>query len=305
LAYWKEVNRLYPNDKEKAEQKFKSFIKRSKVHFDGLHYIKGSYSVTMKGLSEDDLLDIELFKLKSGGKSKKSPNQMSGKKGRNILCDYENTIIPCLTQKGKLIEDQIKSLLDTLCCIQFLCYSNYEVLSQPKWRIQTHLYAFVLRDSYKIVFKEKVNKVITLHTHGITFHLPSYTEEVIKDKRTPIQNSIEFSESQFAKQNKINTNKHQDTLAVNWIETARRDLFLNQAFKRKRDGKNNSKVHEWTKNRNWEPIVLENDGETKALLGTLKKFGYENGEQNEFWKVDVNENTITFVPPPFHDLVNL
>eukprot|EP01091_Cochliopodium_minus_P011767 TRINITY_DN342_c0_g1_i10.p1 TRINITY_DN342_c0_g1~~TRINITY_DN342_c0_g1_i10.p1 ORF type:complete len:125 (-),score=32.47 TRINITY_DN342_c0_g1_i10:263-637(-) len=117
----------------------------------------------------------------------------------------------------------------------FSC-SDFVTLSQPNWRIQTHLYAFELRNSYKKVFKENVSKVITLHTHGITHHLPSYTEEVIKEKITPIQNSTEYSESQFAKQNKINTNKHKETLSINWIESARRDLFLNQEFKRKRDG---------------------------------------------------------------------
>ena len=58
----------------------------------------------MKWLAELEFLDLEKFKSNSGGKSKKSPNQMSGEKTRNLLVEFESSILPYLTEKGKSIE---------------------------------------------------------------------------------------------------------------------------------------------------------------------------------------------------------
>ena len=49
----------------------------------------------------------------------------------------------------------------------------------PLWRLQSWIYAFIESIFLKKVFKDKVNDYITLHTHGTTHHLPSFTDYVV------------------------------------------------------------------------------------------------------------------------------
>lgn len=126
---------------------------------------------------------------------------MSGKKARNILAGYKVTIIPFITLKGEK-KNNVDSLLECMTVIQFLAYASYPILSDPKWRIQIWLYSFLERVLLKIVFGPKVKEAITLHTHGITGHLAPYTEKVVKDGRSPVQNSTEKFESKLANLNK-------------------------------------------------------------------------------------------------------
>lgn len=96
-SYWEELKRLNPL--EKAKKMFKEFCKRSGLNYDVLHFNKGNWMVVMATFEKVGYIDIELFKKQSGGKSKKSPNQMSGKKARNILCGHQTTILPFLSKK--------------------------------------------------------------------------------------------------------------------------------------------------------------------------------------------------------------
>ena len=186
--------------------------------------------------------------------------------------------------------------MSRLCCLQFFSYCRISVLLQDEWRIQVHLYSFLFRESLKRVFGSNVKKVITLHTHGLTAHLPLYLEDVVlNDNRAPVQNSTEYSESMFEKQNKINTKKHEEILAINWIESARRDLFLNTEFKRKRLGKQGvEKVNEWSKNYKWPPVVLPVSEESNALLSSLEKYGYQKDVD---WRYNLITNTYNFISP--------
>eukprot|EP01091_Cochliopodium_minus_P020670 TRINITY_DN910_c0_g2_i3.p2 TRINITY_DN910_c0_g2~~TRINITY_DN910_c0_g2_i3.p2 ORF type:complete len:263 (-),score=69.84 TRINITY_DN910_c0_g2_i3:89-877(-) len=249
--------------------------------------------VIMGGFEDEGYIDIENFKKNSGGKSKKSPNQMSGKKARNILAGYSTTIVPYLKVKGDNL-NHCTSLLECITIIQFLAYSNFETLSIPGWRIQIWIYAFVERVLLKKVFGVNVKEYITLHTHGITGHLAPYTEIVVKEQRAPIQNSTEIFESQFSKQNKINTNKQVDTLAVNWIESAMRNVFISKDINRPRSGETNlHHITSWTKNYKWKTVSLPLDNESKALIKILKENNYQ---ENEHWVVA--SNSVLFRPPP-------
>jgi len=240
-----------------------------------------------------DILILKLLKKNSGGRSKKSPNQMSGKKARNILAGYSETIVPYLKVKGEDLK-YCTSLLECITIIQFLAYSKLKLLSNPEWRIQIWIYAFVERVLLKKVFKNKVKNYITLHTHGITGHLAPYTEIVVKEERAPIENSTEKFESQFSKQNKINTNKQLDTLGVNWIESAMRNVFKEKEFNRERSGKTNLHyITSWKDNYKWKTVSLPYDEETKALLKILSENNYE---QNKHWSISIDK--VLFHPPP-------
>jgi hypothetical protein len=125
MAYYRELKRLFPNDENKVDSIFTSFLKRSRIHLDVLHYVKGNWMVVMAKLEELNLINIKEFKSKRGGKSKKSPNQMSGKKARNILAGYMDTIVPYLIATDKTY---IISLLECMSVLQFLAYADYSIL---------------------------------------------------------------------------------------------------------------------------------------------------------------------------------
>lgn len=81
--------------------------------------------------------------------------------------------------------------------------------------------------------------VINLHSHGQFFHLPEFVEKTVSQKKTPLDFATEFSESIFAKLNKMNNNKHIEDISVSWIETSWREKTTNKDLVRKRSGNKN------------------------------------------------------------------
>ena len=301
MSVWKEILRLTKKDEsivnpeEKANQLFDDYIKRSIVFYDVLHYTKGNWSVIMDGLATCNLIDIKEFKLKSGGKKEKSPNQMSGSKARNTLAGYPRTILPHL--KGSEEEKRdVESLLECATVLQFLSYAPISILKDPLWRPQSWIYAFIERIFLKKVFKDKVNDYITLHTHGTTHHLPSFTDFVVCTlEKAPVECSTEKFESKFAKINKINSNKHEENVAVRHIEQSRSDSLLNHEVARKRNSKKHDNIEKWTDTYVWKKIVLPLDLESRALISILTSQGYK---EQLHWNIDLLSETLTFCLPP-------
>lgn len=115
-------------------------------------------------------------------------------------------------------------------------------------------------------------------------------EKTTKEKRTPVDYATEYSESIFAKLNKINNNKHIEDISQAWIETSLRDL--NNNVLRPRSGKKNDFISEDHK---FTHFSFPNDLETQALLEALKKYNYK---EQQHWHVDQIHNLIVFQPPP-------
>jgi hypothetical protein len=291
-SYKKEVQRL--NSPQKAEEMFKEFCKRSGINYDVLHFNKGYWMTLMFAFEQVGYIDIESFKRESGGKNKKSPNQMSGKKARNILCGFKETIIPFLRdslsqEKKNLIVELLSSFSELL----FFSYAPLSIISNKDWRLQLWLISFNNRILLKKVFEKNVCKAINLHSHGQFGHLAAFVEKTANEGRTPLQYGTEFSESQFAKQNKVNTNNHIEDLAITWIESAWNRININKDVIRERSGKKKDYISLWEKTHQFKTFTLNNDSETKALLEKLAKYNYK---ESEHWFYE--EGCVRFKSPP-------
>lgn len=290
-SYWETLLEIHK--KPVAERMFKEFITTSRLHFDCLHNSKGKYMTQLDVLDEDKKLDMEGFKAGNGSKKKKAPSQMSGKRARQVLCDYENTIIPHLKNVNETEKQNIRELMRVSCGLQFFAYAPLSILSERLWRLQCWLYSFLDRELLKKVYSgDSLKKVLNMHVHSMHAHLAEYVEECVKKNRTPIQNSTEYSESRFAVLNKMNSNKHEESLTLNWIANGRRHVF--QGTNRNRNGSPfDCKFKKWQETHKWEAVKLPRDPETAALLEKLQKFGYHEGQH---WRL--TETEVVFEPPP-------
>jgi len=299
LGYWERLISLVP-DKEEATKIFRDFIKRLKVYIDSLHANKSNNSTVWEVMSEIGVLDIEKFKASEhmGGKKKKSPNQCSGGKIRNIACGYKETIMTCLkpniTNEEK---ENFEKLLELNAELQFFAYANYTTLCDKKLRLQCWLVAFEQREQLKKCFKDNVRNALNMHTHGMNSHLCEHVEEAVKQGFSLIELSMEHVESQFPKLNKINSNRHEKDLANNFLITGRIDIINNNDFQRKRSGSTNNKfIEKWVKEHKWKQKYFVLGEEEKALLIKLEKYGYK---ENVDWKIcgSYSEKIVVFEVP--------
>ena len=72
----------------KSKTTFSRFLQKKCLNYDVLHHNKGNWMIVMGVLESVGYINIETFK-KASGKSKKSPNQMSGKKQEIFLLDIK------------------------------------------------------------------------------------------------------------------------------------------------------------------------------------------------------------------------
>lgn len=133
-----------------------------------------------------------------------------------------------------------------------------------------------------------------MHTHGMTWHFCEHTEDAAKLHLTLIEVSMEVYESQFAKLNKLPTNKQPKYVARSFLMQSRQNAL--QTVERPQGEVKNKFEHidKWSEDFKWKPIKVTFDSEVVALLDKLREYGYKEGEH---WKVEEGSKVVFAAPP--------